>query len=105
MALNWAWILAAFKKKTGNTLRNKKASWVGFIFILARIGILVLATALVSIVLYSIIGQPSITRLHNQNEISRFSPTLDHGLIQLFGEMFLLALVVFIGIKWLRITL
>jgi hypothetical protein len=105
IALNWAWILAAFKKKTGNILPNKKAPSAGFIFILARIGILVLATALVSIVLYSIIGEPSITRLHNQNEISRFSPTLDHGLIQLFGEMFLLALVAFIGIKWLRIRL
>jgi len=56
-------------------------------------------------VLYSIIGEPSLARLYNHNEITRFDPSFVHGLIQFFGETFLLAIVVFIARKWLRIRL
>ena len=70
-----------------------------------RIGILILAAGLISIMLYSIPGKPSLTRLHSQNEIARFYPTPGHGLVQFFGEAFLIAIVAFIARKWLRIRL
>jgi len=72
---------------------------------LMRIVILALATSLVSLVLYSIIGKPSIARLYSQNEIARFNPTLSHGTGQLLGETFLVFLVAFIARKWLRVRL
>jgi hypothetical protein len=105
IAMNWGWILAAFKKKAGNFTASRKKTSVGLISTLKRIGIIILATALVAIVLYGIVGQPSIMRAHSQNEISRFNPTIGHGTIQLFGEAFFIAFVAFIGIKWLRIRL
>lgn len=42
--------------------------------------------------------------LYNQNEIARFQPSFDHGLVQFFGEALLLAIVAFIARKWLRIN-
>lgn len=72
---------------------------------LVRIDILILATGLISIVLYSIIGKPSLARLYTQNEIARFYPSFGHGIVQLLGETLLLVVVAFIARKWLRIRL
>jgi hypothetical protein len=106
IAMNWRWIVAAFKKRSINSKQSKELFSVKFMSsILMRIGILLLATSLVSFALYMIIGEPSITRLYSQNEIARFNPSLGHGILQLFGEAFLLVIVAFIGRKWLRIRL
>jgi len=105
IAINWRWIVAAFKKRSSYSAQSKELSSVRFMSILMRIGILLLATSLVSFVLYRIIGEPSITRLHSQNDIARFNPSLGHGIVQLVGEAFLLAIVAFIARKWLRIRL
>ena len=105
IAINWGWIVAAFKKRLSNPKHTKRVFSVKLISILVRIGILILVTGLISLVLYCIIGEPSLTRLYSQNEIARFNPSLSHGLVQLFGEAFLLAIVAFIARKWLRIRL
>ena len=73
--------------------------------IITRIAILVLASGIVALVWYSIIGEPSLARLDSQNEIARFNPSLVHGMTQLLGEVFLLAIVAFIARKWLRVRL
>lgn len=105
IAINWRWIVAAFKKRSINSKQSRELFSVKFLSTLMRIGILLLATSLVSFILYRIIGEPSITRLYSQNEIARFNPSLGHGIVQLFGEAFLLAIVAFIARKWLRIRL
>jgi len=105
IAINWRWIVAAFKKRSINSKQSKALFSVKFMSILMRIGILLLATSLVSFALYTILGEPSITRLYSQNEIARFNPSLGHGIVQFFGEAFLLAIVAFIARKWLRIRL
>jgi hypothetical protein len=105
IAINWRWIVAALKKRSINSKQNKGVFSVRVTSILMRIGILLLAASLVSLVLYIIIGKPSIARLYTHNEIARFNPSLGHGIIQFFGETFLLALVAFIARKWLRIRL
>jgi hypothetical protein len=105
IAINWGWIVAAFKKRINSPKEGKGLFQLKFMSILVRIGILILATSLIALVLYSIIGKPSITRLYNHDEIARFTPSLGHGLIQLVGEAFLLAIVAFIARKWLRIRL
>ncbi len=105
IAVNWGWIVAAFKKRLNVSKQGYEVFSLQTRSILLRIGILILATGLISIVLYSILGKPSLARLHSQNEIARFTPSLDHGLIQFFGEAFLLAVVAFIARKWLRIRL
>jgi hypothetical protein len=43
--------------------------------------------------------------LYSGNEIARFNPSLRHGIVQLLGEAFLLAIVVLIARKGLRIRL
>jgi len=105
IAINWDWIVAAFKKRPGIPKPGKRTLLFQLMPLLVRIGILILATGLVSLVLYSIIGKPSLSRLYNHNEIARFNPSLSHGIVQLLGEAFLIAIVAFIARKWLRLKL
>jgi len=105
IAMNWGWIVAAFKKKLSTPKQRKVVISLKPMSILMRIGILILVTGLISLALYSIIGEPSLIRLYKQNEIARFIPSLGHGIVQLLGEAFLLAIVVFIARKWLRVKL
>jgi len=105
IAINWGWIASVFKKRSRVSKHSNELFSVKITSILGRIGILILATGLITIVLYSIIGKPSLTRLYSQNEIARFYPSLGHGIVQFLGEAFLLAMVAFIARKWLRIRL
>jgi len=105
IAINWDWIVAAFKKRPGIPKPGKGALSFKLMPLLVRIGILILATSLVSLVLYGIIGKPSLSRLYNHNEIARFNPSLSHGIVQLLGEAFLIAIAAFIARRWLRIRL
>jgi hypothetical protein len=105
IAINWGWIVAAFKKRLSNSKQSNGVFSFKFRSMLMHIGILIFAIGLVSLAIYSIIGEPSLKRLYNQNEIARFNPSLGHGIIQLLGEAFLLAIVAFIARKWLRIRL
>jgi len=105
IAINWGWIVGAFKRRLSIPRQSDERFSFKIMSIIVRVGILILAAALISIVLYSIIGKPSLSRLYSQNEIARFSPSLGHGLVQLLGEAFLLAIVAFIARKWLRVRL
>jgi len=105
IAINWGWIVAAFKKRIPISKQSKGVFSLKPILLLMRGGILILATGFVSLVLYSLIGKPSLTRVYNQNEIARFNPDLGHGIVQFLGETLLLAIVAFIARKWLRIRL
>jgi hypothetical protein len=105
IAINWGWIVAAFKKRLSIPKESNGEFSLKIMSILVRIGILILATGIISIILYIIIGKPSLARLYNQNEIARFYPSLSHGIVQFLGEAFLLAIVTFIARKWLRIRL
>ena len=104
IAINWGWIVSTFKKRINIPKQNRIFS-PKLMSLIVRVGILILAMGLVALVLYSIIGKPSLTRLYSQNEIARFDPDLFHGCVQLLGETILLAIVVFIARKWFRIRL
>ena len=105
IAINWSWIVAAFKKTPNSSKQRQKIFYPRFMVSLMRIGILLFATSVVLLVLYSLIGEPSITRLYRHNEVARFNPSLGHGMLQLLGEVFLIAIVAFIARKWLRVRL
>ena len=105
IAINWGWIASVFKKRLSIPKESNGVFSLNIMTTLMRIGILFLAIGLISIVLYSIIGKPSLTRLYNHNEIARFYPSLGHGMVQFLGEAFLLAIVAFIARRWLRIRL
>jgi Domain of unknown function (DUF4405) len=105
IAINWGWIVAALKKLINRPRQRKVVFSLKLMSLLVRSSILILAAGLVSLVLYSIIGKPSLTRVYNQNEIARFNPDLGHGIVQFLGETLLLAIVAFIARKWLRIRL
>jgi hypothetical protein len=105
IAMNWGWIVAAFKKRPDNLKQKQRVFYPRFMVSFMRIVILVSAASFVSLLLYSIIGQPSPARLYNQDEIARFNPSFGHGIVQLSGESFLIAIVIFIARKWLRVRL
>jgi len=105
IAINWGWIVSVFKKRLNIPGQSGEIFSFKFKSIFVRICILIAATGLIAIVLYSIIGKPSLTRLYNHNEIARFHPSFDHGIVQFLGETFLLVVVAFIARKWLRIRL
>ena len=105
IAINWGWIVAAFKKRINSPKQSNGGFSLKIMSVLVRIGILILATGIISIILYGIIGKPSLARLYNQNEIARFYPSLGPGIVQFLGEAFLVAIVALIGRKWLRIRL
>ena len=105
IAINWGWIVSVFKKRLSIAQQSNKVFSPKFMTVLLRISILILATGVVALLLYSIVGKPSLQRLYNHNEIARFTPTPGHGMGQFFGEAFLIALYVFVARKWLRIRL
>ncbi|HEV8272629.1 MAG TPA: DUF4405 domain-containing protein [Chitinophagaceae bacterium] len=105
IAVNWGWIVSVFKKRLSIPKENNNLLSPNIMTLLMPISILILATGLVSLILYSIVGKPSLSRLYSQNEIARFNPSFYHGMVQFLGEAFLLAVVAFIARKWLRIRL
>ena len=105
IAINWEWIVAALKRRTNIPKEGKASLSPKFMSILMRIGILFLAISLISLALYGMLGEPSPKRLYGDNEIARFTPSLGHGLLQLSGEAFLVAIVAFVARKWLRVRL
>lgn len=105
LAINWSWIVAAFRKRPDSSIPKQKVFYPRLMVTLVRLFILALTTSLLCLALYSIIGKPSLARLYSQNEIERFNPTLGHGIGQLSGEAFLVFLVAFIARKWLRVRL
>ena len=55
-----------------------------------RISVITLAAGIIALILYYLLGRPSVSRLDTQDKIARFSPTVVHGIIQFVGELFLL---------------
>ena len=108
VAMNWAWIVAAFRRHewapglTGR-INIRLAPSLGHG--LARGAVLLLGAGVVALGAFAMLGPPSETRLHYQNEVARFVPTLGHGLGQFAGESALLAVVAYLGRKWLRVRL
>jgi len=105
VAVNWGWIASIFKKRPGFPKDGSRMFSPKIRTMVFRICILIVATAVVASVLYGILGQPSLKRLHAQDEMARFKPTLAHGMVQLLGEMFLIVIYAFVARKWLRIKL
>ncbi len=105
IAMNWGWIVGAFKWKRDNLKLKQKVFYPKWTVTLMRIGMIILATGIVFLLLYTTVGEPSLSRLDSQNEIARFAPSLGHGIIQLSGETILIFLVVFIARKWLHVKL
>jgi hypothetical protein len=77
-----------------------------FMQILARVALVGLAAAAIAGAALLCLGPPALAReYHIKSEISRFTPTVGHGLIQLGGETFLLILVAYSARRWLRVRL
>jgi len=105
IAMNWGWIVSAVNKRRVDQKPGTILFSAGIKPKSKRVAILILAAAVVALMWYSIIGKPNLARLYSQNEIARFIPSIDHGLIQLFGEAFLIVVIAFIARKWLKIRL
>ena len=105
IAMNWGWIVTAVNKRRADQKPGEGVFSAGIKSILKRVAILILASGVVALMWYSIIGEPNLARLYSQNEIARFIPSVDHGLIQLFGEALFIAFIAFMARKWLKVRL
>jgi len=107
ISVNWEWIILAVKRRISFLpLFPENQIWlVAMVTVFKRVFIFLCAAGLVAMAAYVILGKPSLLRLYSQDEIARFSPTAGHGVGQFVGEAFLIALVAYIGRKWLRVGL
>jgi hypothetical protein len=74
--------------------------------LISRVALIVLSAAAIAGTAFLWLGPPTLAREYPQrNEVSRFVPTVGHGILQLGGESVLLVLVAYSGRRWLRIRL
>jgi len=102
LALNWTWLIGAVKRRWRGTPFAMPASIGQLLRVCSG---LVIISAVITALAWSVVGTPSIRREYRQNEIGRFEPTISHGLIQCGGEAMLVGLVAWIARKWLRVRL
>ena len=105
IAVNWSWIVSVFKKRLANAKQSSIVNSPAISLVVFRIAILIFASAVIALILFSFFGKPSIERLLEQDEIARFSPSFRHGMVQLLGEAFLIGLYAFLARKILRLRL
>jgi len=105
IALNWDWIISIFKKRLQASGKNYTKLAPNYLNIVLRISVITLAAGIIALILYYLLGRPSVSRLDTQDKIARFSPTVVHGIIQFVGESFLISIVVYVARKWFRVKL
>ncbi len=108
VAMNWGWIVSAIRRdsrqpETAGTARPLPAPTAGRT--LRWIGLVVVAAGVIAAGALALLGWPSLTRVYVQDEIARFAPAAGHGLGQFSGEAFLVAVVSYVGRRWLGIRL
>lgn len=101
IAMNWRWITNAIQKNIPQPFRLAPTALKG----LARVTIVIVVTLTEGVVIYLLLGPPSPERLYAQDEIARFVPTVGHGIGQFAGETFLVAMVAYVGNRWLKVRL
>jgi hypothetical protein len=104
IAMNWTWIMTAFRRRVS----NKPSAVVLAIPLGAAFGwicIVSIAAAIVAVGSIALLGWPTQARVYLGDEIVRFSPSMGHGMVQLLGESFLVAVIAYVGRRWLRIRL
>lgn len=105
IALNWEWIVSVFKKRLQASGENYIKLAPNFLNTLLRISIITVAAGIITLILYYLLGQPSVSRLDTQDKIARFSPTPGHGIIQFAGETFFISIVIYVARRWLQVRL
>jgi len=105
IAINWKWIVSALKKRVAVATPGKLRLSPKFMTLVLRTGILICVTGIVALLLYGIVGKPSVKRLYRGNEIERFTPMLWPGIRQFLGEGFIIAVYVLVARRVLRIRL
>lgn len=103
LALNWNWIISFFRKRVVTKIQLKLSP--AFLTTVSRVVIILFFSCIITLALYAALGKPNLSRLYTGNEIARFRPTVGHGALQFFGESFLVAVVVYIARRWLKVKL
>ncbi|HSY50706.1 MAG TPA: DUF4405 domain-containing protein [Thermoanaerobaculia bacterium] len=103
IAMNWRWIVTALARRSASI--NKRIRTVAWIPVIRRTLLILIAAALVGLAAFALLGRPSLTREYHRDEIARFKPEVVHGLVQFGGEAMLVALVAYVGKRWLRVRL
>ena len=63
------------------------------------------AVLVIVVPLRTMMGPARLDRVYRQDEVARFRPTGGHGLGQLAGETFLVALCAWAARRWMRVRL
>ena len=104
IAMNWSWIITAIRRRSSDRSgRIVVAATLGAV--LRWTALIVTASAIIAAMLLVILGRPTEARLHVGDEVARFSPNLLRGAVQFLGESCLVAIVAYIGRRWLRVRL
>jgi hypothetical protein len=103
IALNWEWIVSIFKKRLQASGVIKLSP--NFLITLLRTSVFIVSAGIITLTLYYLLGEPSVSRLDTQDKIARFRPTLGHGILQFGGETFLVGIVIYAARRWLKVKL
>lgn len=107
VAMNWRWIFTTIV----GLLRKARfsvvpSSWTaGVAGTSVRVLAIVAAMAIVAAWPFWSIGMPTTARLLHQNEIFNFRASLFPGGVNLCGQIFSLAVIAYVGHRWLRVRL
>jgi hypothetical protein len=104
IAMNWTWIATAIRRRIADK-SGRVVVAVTFWAALRWIALVLMASAIIAVVSLLILGKPAEARLHVGDEVSRFSANLQRGAVQFLGESCLVAVVAYLGRRWLRVRL
>ena len=108
VAMNWQWIVAALRgpsRVREMAVRGGLRLAPSLRHAVGRSALVLLGAGVVAAGSFALLGRPSEARRYHQNEVLRFAPTPAHGLGQFAGEAALLAGIVYVGRRWLRVRI
>jgi hypothetical protein len=72
---------------------------------LRRVGLILVASALISLAVLAVVGAPSRARVPEGKLNDNYGPTMPFGLVQFFGQGLIFAAGVYVGRRWFKIRL
>jgi hypothetical protein len=104
VAMNWSWI-AASVRRWRTAMGMQHIGEAGFLAWVGRLLAILAAGLLVGALAFWRLGPPSAARQFHQDEVAAFAGAYRMGVFQVLSQVFLLAMVAYIGRRWLRIRL
>ncbi len=108
IAMNWQRIVSYFKKKmsvASSVTKNNLPTVLIIVRELKRSLAIVLATSIIIIISFLIVGTPGKERVNVVNDIVRLKQNIMSGSVQVAGTIISISILVYIAHRWLKIRL